>query len=335
MSMNWEATPVESSDWNMQLKTRWGVSRLLKRLVSEIGVKKLESWDQISLLCLHLCFSSFTWALSGGTLGPELSLAGWFFACKMPIWPSSQKAQKVSHHFLLLLAVNLVVEFGSQLGSCQMFVEGLVHLLALLRCEMVLPVSNLTFRETKIWNIWICPDHTWLVWRRLTVSRCYKFLIFFSLSGHLSWRRHLPICHGSWGSSPSWPWRCLRLRSAAPEPPSGWSRRSRRPYGCSRAGPLGKRGRTITARYNGPVRFLTIWVRCSFTCFNSSYVTTMTLGSSIFFSQAKAWLKYDPQATTHTMTTESRSEHQEKISFSLNPRKLKTVVLTNKNQKPF
>lgn len=164
------------------------------------------------------------------------------------------KSSPASSLVFLLLTVCLIVQFGSYLCSCQTFVEDLVHLSALLWCEIVLPVSNLTFAgtqtsqsETPAFGFHLRIDKMLAKYR--SISRL--------LSGHLSWRRHSPYCRGSCWSFPSWLWRCSHLRSAAPEPLSGWSRRSWRPYGCSRSGPVGNR-RIITAHYHKPLQRLTV-----------------------------------------------------------------------------
>lgn len=168
------------------------------------------------------------------------------------------QSSPVSSFVFLLLTVCLIVKFGSYLCSCQTFVEDLVHLSALLWCEMVLPVSNLPFAgtqtsqsETAAFGFHLRID------KMLAKYRSMHFSFSRLLSGHLSWRRHSPYCRGSCWSFPSWLWRCSHLRSAAPEPLSGWSRRSWRPYGCSRSGPTGNR-RIITAHYHKPLRCLTV-----------------------------------------------------------------------------
>lgn len=48
-----------------------------------------------------------------------------------------------------LLTVLLVLDHGSQSSSCQFGLEGLVHLFALLRCEVVFPVPHLACRDKK------------------------------------------------------------------------------------------------------------------------------------------------------------------------------------------
>lgn len=119
---------LSSTNEMLQVKHGWGLVPWL-RLKSKPGKER-------SVQCLRW---RSVWLSSGQKTPPPSYLLHTF-----P--PSSSPSFPLLRH---LLTVCLVVELGSQPGSCQVFVEGFVHLFALFWCEVVLPVPDLACSGTK------------------------------------------------------------------------------------------------------------------------------------------------------------------------------------------